>query len=128
MIGTYVLSAGYFEAYYRRAQKVRTLIGQDFRRAFEEVDVILCPTTPSPPFRAGEKTSDPLEMYLSDVFTSPANLAGLPGISIPGAFSKEGLPIGIQLIAGVLQEEKLLNIAYAFQQGTDFHKKQPKLT
>ncbi len=128
MLGTYVLSAGYFEAYYRRAQKVRTLIKRDFDLAFEKFDVVLCPTTPSPPFKAGEKTSDPLEMYLSDVFTAPANLAGLPAISLQGGFSKENLPIAIQLIGPVLSEKKLLNIAHCYQSGTKHHLKNPILS
>jgi len=127
MLGTYVLSAGYFEAYYRRAQRVRSLIKRDFDLAFQQVDAVLCPATPSPPFKAGEKTSDPLEMYLSDVFTAPLNLAGLPGIVIPGGFSTDGLPIGIQLIGPPLSEERLLNLSYCHQLGTDHHKKRPIL-
>lgn len=128
MLGTYVLSAGYFEAYYRRAQRVRTLIKNDFEKAFESIDIVLCPTTPSPPFKAGEKTSDPLEMYLSDVFTAPTNLAGLPGLSMPGGFSSDGLPIGIQIIGPTLSEDKLLNVAHNFQSGTEHHLKRPALS
>lgn len=127
MLGTYVLSAGFFDAYYRKAQRVRTLIQNDFTQAFKEVDVVLCPATPSPPFKAGEKTADPLEMYLSDVFTAPLNMAGLPGIAIPGGFSAEGLPIGIQLIGPPLSENLLFNVAHNFQLGTDYHKKRPNL-
>ncbi len=127
MLGTYVLSAGYFDAYYRRAQRVRTLIKRDFDLAFEAVDVVLSPATPTPPFQAGAKTGDPLEMYLSDVFTAPVNLAGLPGIAIPGGFSADHLPIGLQLIGPVLSESRLLNVAYGFQLGTDHHKKKPRL-
>jgi aspartyl-tRNA(Asn)/glutamyl-tRNA(Gln) amidotransferase subunit A len=127
MLGTYVLSAGFFEAYYRRAQKVRNLIKRDFDEAFKEVDVVLCPATPSPPFKAGEKTDDPLEMYLSDVFTAPLNLAGLPGIVFPGGFSSDQLPMGLQLIGPNLSEECLLNTAHAFQLETDYHKKKPAL-
>ncbi len=127
MLGTYVLSAGYFEAYYRRAQRVRTLIKQDFDNAFKQVDAVLCPTTPSPPFKAGEKTNDPLEMYLSDVFTAPLNLAGLPGVTVPGGFSVDGLPMGIQFISSPLTEERLLNLSYCFQQCTNHHKKKPPL-
>ncbi|MBN2327405.1 MAG: Asp-tRNA(Asn)/Glu-tRNA(Gln) amidotransferase subunit GatA [Candidatus Omnitrophica bacterium] len=127
MLGTYVLSAGYFDAYYRRAQRVRTLIKNDFEAAFKTVDVVLCPATPSPPFKAGEKTDDPLEMYLSDVFTAPLNLAGLPGIVIPGGFSSEGLPIGIQLIGPALSESRLFNVAHRFQMETDIHKRRPTL-
>ena len=125
MLGTYVLSAGFFEAYYRRAQKVRNLIKQDFDKAFESVDVILCPATPSPAFKAGEKTSDPLEMYLSDVFTAPLNLAGLPGIVFPGGFSSEQLPMGLQLIGPALSEQMLLNTTHCYQLGTNYHKKKP---
>lgn len=127
MLGTYVLSAGFYDAYYRRAQRVRSLIKQDFDQAFESVDVVLCPSTPSPAFKAGEKIDDPLDMYLSDVFTAPLNLAGLPGISIPGGFSSEGLPLGIQLIAPVLREDRLFQMSCNFQQGTQHHKKRPTL-
>ncbi|MEW6235513.1 MAG: Asp-tRNA(Asn)/Glu-tRNA(Gln) amidotransferase subunit GatA [Candidatus Omnitrophota bacterium] len=127
MLGTFVLSAGYYEAYYRRAQRVRTLIKNDFDAAFEKVDAVLCPATPSPPFKAGEKTDDPLEMYLSDVFTAPLNLAGLPGLVIPGGFSSDGLPISIQLIGPALSEDRLLNIAYCYQQGTNHHLMRPTL-
>lgn len=127
MLGTYVLSAGFYDAYYRRAQRVRNLIKQDFDQAFETVDVVLCPSTPSPAFKAGEKIDDPLDMYLSDVFTAPLNLAGLPGISIPGGFSSEGLPLGIQLIAPVLREDRLFQLSCNFQQGTQHHKKRPTL-
>ncbi len=127
MLGTYVLSAGYFEAYYRRAQRVRTLIKSDFDKAFKDVDVVLCPATPTPPFKAGEKTDDPLDMYLSDVFTAPLNLTGLPGLVVPGGFNDENLPIGIQFIGPTLSEARLLNIAHCFQQGTDYHLKRPPL-
>lgn len=128
MLGTYVLSAGFFDAYYRKAQKVRTLMKNDFDTAFQNVDFIVCPATPSPPFKAGEKTSDPLEMYLSDVFTAPANLAGLPGLVVPGGFNQAGLPIGLQIIGPVLSEERILNIGHAFQQATEHHKQKPPLT
>ncbi len=127
MLGTYVLSAGYFDAYYRRAQRVRTLIKNDFESAFQEVDAVLCPATPSTPFKAGEKTADPLEMYLSDVFTAPLNLAGLPGIVIPGGFSSENMPIGIQLIGPALSESRLFNLAHAYQLNTEHHKKRPSM-
>ncbi len=127
MLGTYVLSAGFYDAYYRRAQRVRTLIKNDFDAAFKEVDIVLCPATPSTPFKAGEKTGDPLEMYLSDVFTAPLNLAGLPGIVIPGGFSSDGLPISIQMIGPALQESLLLNTAHCYQLGTDHHHKRPTL-
>lgn len=115
MIGTYVLSAGYYEAYYGRAQKVRTLIRRDFAEAFERVDVILTPTTPTPAFRIGEKTDDPLTMYLSDVFTIPCNLAGIPGISVPCGLSRGGLPIGAQFLGRHLDEEAILAAAAAVE-------------
>jgi aspartyl-tRNA(Asn)/glutamyl-tRNA(Gln) amidotransferase subunit A len=127
MIGTYVLSAGYYDAYYLKAQKVRTLIKQDFERAFSQVDVLLTPTTPSPAFLAGSKTNDPLSMYLSDLMTIPVNLAGLPALSLPCGFSSTGLPIGLQMIANVLREDVLLQVAYAYEQSTDWHKRQPPL-
>ncbi len=116
MLGTYVLSAGYYDAYYKKAQKVRRLIKQDFDKAFNEVDIILTPTTPSTAFKIGEKSSDPLEMYLSDIYTTSANLAGIPGISVPAAKSSEGLPIGIQLLANQFEEEKLLQMSYFIQE------------
>jgi aspartyl-tRNA(Asn)/glutamyl-tRNA(Gln) amidotransferase subunit A len=116
MLGTYVLSAGYYDAYYRKAQKVRRLIKNDFDKAFSEVDIILTPTTPTTAFKIGEKSSDPLEMYLSDVYTTSANLAGLPGISIPVAKSSEGLPIGMQLFADQFNEEKLFQMSYFIQE------------
>jgi len=127
MLGTYVLSAGYYDAYYLKAQKVRTLIARDFRRAFEQVDAVALPTSPTPAFRFGEKTEDPLAMYLSDVFTITANLAGLPGISVPGGFSSSGLPIGFQLLGRPFEESTLLRLAYALEQTTDFHQKRPPL-
>lgn len=127
MLGTYALSAGYYDAYYLKAQKVRTLIKQDFEQAFEKVDVLVCPTAPTPPFKAGEKISDPLTMYLSDLMTIPVNLSGLPGMSIPCGFDDQGLPIGMQLIGKVLGEEQLFQVAYAYEQSTDWHLKQPPL-
>ena len=127
MLGTYALSAGYYDAYYLKAQKVRTLIKQDFDRAFEDVDVLVCPTSPSTAFKAGEKTDDPLEMYLSDLMTIPVNLAGLPGMSIPCGFDSQGLPIGLQLISNVLREDVLFHTAHAYEQATQWHKKQPSL-
>lgn len=127
MLGTYALSAGYYDAYYLKAQKVRTLIKQDFEEAFEKVDVLVCPTAPTTSFKAGEKTSDPLTMYLSDLMTIPVNLSGLPGISIPCGFDDQGLPIGMQLIGKVLGEEQVLQVAYAYEQSTDWHLKQPPL-
>lgn len=111
MLGTYVLSAGYYDAYYRKAQKVRRLLKQDFDEAFKTVDVILTPTTPTPAFKIGEKSSDPLEMYLSDIYTTSANLAGIPGINIPIGYNKVGLPIGMQLMANQFEELKLLQLS-----------------
>lgn len=116
LIGTYALSAGYVDAFYRKAQQVRTLIRRDFDRAFEAVDVLLTPTSPTTAFRFGAHTNDPLAMYLADLLTIPANLAGLPAISLPCGFDVEGLPIGLQLITGVLQEERLLQVAHAYEQ------------
>ena len=116
LIGTYALSAGYVDAYYRKAQQVRTLIRRDFDAAFETVDVLLTPTTPTTAFRSGAHADDPLGMYLADLLTIPANLAGLPAISVPCGFDGEGLPIGLQLITGVLQEERLLQVAHQFEQ------------
>jgi len=124
MIGTYVLSAGYYDAYYIKAQKMRRLISDDFEQAFKQVDVIMGPTTPSPAFKIGEKTDDPLSMYLSDLYTGAVNLAGLPGMSIPAGFDK-GLPVGLQLIGNYFDEARLLNIAHQFQQTTDWHQKMP---
>jgi aspartyl-tRNA(Asn)/glutamyl-tRNA(Gln) amidotransferase subunit A len=125
MLGTYALSAGYYDAYYIKAQKVRTLIKQDFEKAFEQVDILVTPTTPTTAFKAGEKTSDPLSMYLSDLMTIPVNLAGLPGISIPCGFDDRGLPIGMQLIANVLREDLLLQASYAYEQSTTWHQQSP---
>ncbi|NEQ33195.1 MAG: Asp-tRNA(Asn)/Glu-tRNA(Gln) amidotransferase subunit GatA [Leptolyngbya sp. SIO4C5] len=127
MIGTYALSAGYYDAYYLKAQKVRTLIKQDFEKAFAQVDVLVCPTSPTTAFKAGEKTDDPLSMYLSDLMTIPVNLAGLPGMSLPCGFDEQGLPIGLQLISNVLREDLLFEVAYAYEQSTEWHKKHPKL-
>ena len=127
MLGTYALSAGYYDAYYLKAQKVRTLIKQDFDRAFAEVDVLVCPTSPSTAFKAGEKTDDPLSMYLSDLMTIPVNLAGLPGMSIPCGFDAQGLPIGLQLVSNVLREDVLFHTAHAYEQATEWHQKQPSL-
>ena len=127
MIGTYALSAGYYDAYYLKAQKVRTLIKQDFENAFSEVDVLVCPTSPTTAFKAGEKTDDPISMYLSDLMTIPVNLAGLPGISLPCGFDEKGLPIGIQMISNVLQEDLLLQTAYVYEQATDWHHRTPSL-
>jgi aspartyl-tRNA(Asn)/glutamyl-tRNA(Gln) amidotransferase subunit A len=115
MIGTYALSAGYYDAFYGKAQKVRTLIRDDFARAFGEADVLLTPTAPTPAFRIGEKTDDPLTMYLSDIFTIPCNLAGIPGLSVPCGLSAEGLPIGAQLLSNHFREETLFAAAGAIE-------------
>jgi aspartyl-tRNA(Asn)/glutamyl-tRNA(Gln) amidotransferase subunit A len=125
MIGTYALSAGYYDAYYLKAQKVRTLIKQDFEQAFEQVDVLVSPTAPSTAFKAGDKTTDPLSMYLIDLMTIPVNLAGLPGISVPCGFDGQGLPIGLQIIGNVLREDQVLQVAYAYEQATEWHKQTP---
>ncbi|MEE9262869.1 MAG: Asp-tRNA(Asn)/Glu-tRNA(Gln) amidotransferase subunit GatA [Vicinamibacteria bacterium] len=127
MLGTYVLSAGYYDAYYVKAQKVRTLIARDFQQAFEQVDAVALPTTPTPAFELGEKLEDPLQMYLSDVFTITANLVGIPGISVPAGFSGDGLPIGLQLLGKHFAETTVLRLAYAFEQATDFAQKRPPL-
>ena len=127
ILGTYVLSSGYYDAYYLRAQKVRTLIRQDFLKAFEEVDLIASPTTPTPAFKIGEKAGDPLQMYLSDIYTISCNLAGLCGISVPCGFSETGLPIGLQLLGKPFGESDLLRAAHAYEQATDWHKHRPNL-
>ena len=121
MIGAYALSSGYYDAYYSQAQKLRRLISNDFSSAFEECDVIMGPTTPSPAFEAGSRSDDPVAMYLNDIYTIPANLAGLPAGSIPAGFTTNGLPTGLHLITPYLQEAKMLNIAHKFQQLTDWH-------
>jgi aspartyl-tRNA(Asn)/glutamyl-tRNA(Gln) amidotransferase subunit A len=123
MLGTYALSAGYYDAYYLRAQKVRTLIREDFTRAFEQVDAILSPISPVPPFKLGEKVNDPLSMYLMDVFTLPCNLAGLPGLSLPCGFTKASLPIGLQILGKPFDEARMLRIARAFEREHDFHRR-----
>ncbi|WP_372742621.1 Asp-tRNA(Asn)/Glu-tRNA(Gln) amidotransferase subunit GatA [Neptunomonas sp.] len=124
MVGTYALSEGFYDAYYKKAQQIRRLIQQDFVRVLSEVDVIMGPTTPTPAFRLGEKTSDPVEMYMEDIFTLSLNLAGLPGMSIPCGMSN-GLPVGLQVIGNYFAEEKLLNVAHKFQQATDWHTLKP---
>ena len=126
MLGTYALSAGYYDAYYLKALKVRTLIKQDFDRAFEKYDVLICPTSPTTAFRRGEKMDDPLQMYLSDITTISVNLAGIPGISVPAGFS-EGLPVGMQIIGRPFAEGNLLKVAHAFERSTDYHSKHPKI-
>lgn len=127
MLGTYALSAGYYEAYYLKALKVRTLVRQDFAQAYGDVDLLLTPTTPTPAFRFGENTEDPIQMYLADVFTVSANLAGLPAISLPCGFSSAGLPIGLQLIGPAWSEDVVLRAARAFEREHDFHQRRPSL-
>lgn len=127
ILGSYVLSSGYYDAYYLRAQKVRTLIRRDFERAFESVDAILTPTSPTPAFKFGEKTANPLAMYLSDICTINVNLAGLPGISVPCGFTPEGLPVGLQIIGKAFRESELLSIAYAYEQAAGFSDAHPNL-
>lgn len=126
-LGTYVLSSGYYDAYYLRAQKVRSLIRADFMKAFEEVDVLLTPTTPTPAFEKGERVSNPLTMYLNDIYTSSVNLAGLPGISVPCGFAKSGLPMGLQLIGKPFDEATLLGAANQYEKAHDFSGKHPQL-
>ena len=125
IIGTYCLSAGYYDAYYKKASQVRTLIIEDFRKAFEICDVIISPVAPTPAFKIGEKADDPLTMYLSDIFTLSANLAGIPGMSVPCGFSSGVLPIGLQIMGKHFSEEILLKTAYNFELATDFHKRKP---
>ncbi len=127
MLGTYALSAGYYDAYYGQAQKVRTLIKRDFEAAFQTVDVIAAPVAPTTAFRPGEHTEDPLAMYLEDVFTLPANLAGVPGLAFPVGFDREGLPVGMQLMGPHFREDILLRAAHAYQQVTDWHRRSPDL-
>jgi aspartyl-tRNA(Asn)/glutamyl-tRNA(Gln) amidotransferase subunit A len=127
MLGTFALSSGYYDAYYLKAQRVRTLVKRDFEEAFQKVDLLVTPTTPEVAFRKGEKTEDPLKMYLSDIFTNSVNLAGVPGISIPCGFSKEGLPVGLQIIGRHFDEETVLRAAHAYEQSTEWHTRRPAL-
>jgi aspartyl-tRNA(Asn)/glutamyl-tRNA(Gln) amidotransferase subunit A len=120
LIGTYVLSAGYYDAYYLRAQRIRSLILRDFTQAFERVDAVLTPATPSTAFAIGEKSDDPIAMYLNDVFTVPGNLAGLPGISVPAGLGEDGLPLGLQVIGRAFDEETVLKVARAIERAADF--------
>jgi aspartyl-tRNA(Asn)/glutamyl-tRNA(Gln) amidotransferase subunit A len=126
MLGTYALSAGYYDAYYLKAQKVRTLIRREFDQAFEKYDALVTPTSPTVPFKLGEKVDDPVQMYLSDVCTLPINIAGLPAISVPAGFA-DGLPIGMQIIGKPFDEETILRIAFAYEQATDWHKRKPPI-
>ncbi len=127
MLGTYALSSGYYEAYYHKAQQVRTLIKRDFDRAFDRVHLIVTPTAPTAAFRLGEKVDDPLQMYLSDIFTISVNLAGIPAVSLPCGFTSEGLPIGLQILGRPFDETTILKGAYAFEQATEWHSKRPSL-
>jgi len=127
MLGTYALSAGYYEAYYKKGQQVRTLIKRDFEEAFKSVDVIATPTAPTAAFKIGEKSADPLQMYLSDIFTISVNLAGIPGISIPCGFTKDNLPVGLQLLGRHFDEENILHFAYAYEQAMEWHRKRASL-
>jgi aspartyl-tRNA(Asn)/glutamyl-tRNA(Gln) amidotransferase subunit A len=127
MLGTYALSSGYYDAYYKKAQQVRTLIKTDFENAFKQVDVIVTPTSPTAAFRLGEKTEDPLQMYLADIFTISVNLAGVPGISVPCGFTPGNLPIGLQLIGRHFDEETLLKASFAYEQSTEWHERKPAL-
>ncbi|OGW19011.1 MAG: aspartyl/glutamyl-tRNA amidotransferase subunit A [Nitrospirae bacterium GWC2_57_13] len=127
MLGTYALSAGYYDAYYKKGQQVRTLIKRDFDEAFKTVDIIATPTAPTAAFKIGEKSADPLQMYLSDIFTISVNLAGIPGISIPCGFTKGGLPIGLQILGRHFDEETVLRAAFAYEQATEWHKMRPKI-
>jgi aspartyl-tRNA(Asn)/glutamyl-tRNA(Gln) amidotransferase subunit A len=125
LIGTYVLSHGYYDAYYVRAQRIRRLIANDFARAFREVDLIAGPTSPSVAFALGAKTADPVQMYLNDIYTIPANLAGLPGLSIPCGFGEKDLPVGLQLVGDYFGEAMMLGVAHQYQQATDWHRRVP---
>ncbi|NQT07068.1 MAG: Asp-tRNA(Asn)/Glu-tRNA(Gln) amidotransferase subunit GatA [Candidatus Omnitrophica bacterium] len=127
ILGTYVLSSGYYDAYYLKALKVRTKLKEDFDKVFKDFACIVTPTSPTPAFKIGERIDDPLSMYLSDIFTIPANLTGIPGISIPCGFTKKNLPIGLQILAKPFNEETLIRTAYTFEENTDFHKRKPDI-
>jgi aspartyl-tRNA(Asn)/glutamyl-tRNA(Gln) amidotransferase subunit A len=127
MVGTYVLSHGYYDAYYIKAQKIRRLIANDFAAAFAGCDVILGPVAPTAAFNLGEKSGDPVQMYLSDIYTLSVNLAGLPAMSVPAGFADNGRPVGLQIIGNYFGEAKMLNVAHQFQQATDWHSKAPAL-
>jgi len=124
MIGAYALSAGYYDAYYLKAQKIRRLISDDYKAAFNEVDAVLSPTSPTTAFKVNEKSDDPITMYLSDIYTIGVNLAGLPGISLPVGF-QQGLPVGMQLVSNYFEEQTLLNLGHQYQQQTDYHLQMP---
>jgi aspartyl-tRNA(Asn)/glutamyl-tRNA(Gln) amidotransferase subunit A len=125
MLGTYALSAGYYDAYYAKAQAVRTMIQRDFDTVFQDVDLLVSPVMPTPAFRLGERLEDPLQMYLSDIYTIPASLAGLPAISVPCGLSGKGLPIGLQLVGRLFEENIVLRAAYAYEQATNWRSKRP---
>ncbi|MDH5571705.1 MAG: amidase family protein, partial [Gammaproteobacteria bacterium] len=125
LVGAYALSAGYYDAYYLKAQKVRRMISDDFIQAFKQVDVIMSPTTPSVAFNIGEKADDPITMYLSDIYTIAVNLAGLPGMSVPAGFVNN-MPVGLQIIGNYFEEAQLLNVAHQYQQVTDWHRRTPE--
>jgi aspartyl-tRNA(Asn)/glutamyl-tRNA(Gln) amidotransferase subunit A len=125
MVGTYALSAGYYDAYYLKAQKLRRLIAEDFKKAFEQVDVLMGPVVPSVAYNLGEKTNDPVSMYLGDIYTIPVNLAGLPAMSLPAGFAK-GRPVGLQVIGNYFSEAKLLNVGHQYQQVTNWHMRTPE--
>jgi aspartyl-tRNA(Asn)/glutamyl-tRNA(Gln) amidotransferase subunit A len=127
LVGTYVLSHGYYDAYYLQAQKVRRLIAQDFAAAFERCDLILGPTSPTVAFRVGEQIADPVTMYLNDIYTIGANLAGLPAMSIPCGFGRDGLPVGLQIVGDYFSEARMLNLAHRFQRATDWHLRLPAM-
>jgi len=127
MIGTYVLSSGYYDAYYKKAQKVRTLIIQDFQKVFEEVDVLIAPVSPFPAFKMGEKLNDPLAMYMADVFTIPMSCSGVPALSVPCGFTSENLPVGMQIVGPQFREDLLLQVGAAYEQSTEWHKRKPEL-
>ncbi|WP_255470980.1 amidase family protein, partial [Myxococcus sp. CA010] len=127
MLGTFALSSGYYDAHYLRAQKVRTLIREDFTRAFQQVDALVSPTSPVPAFKLGEKVEDPLSMYLMDIYTLPCNLAGLPGLSVPCGFTKAGLPVGLQILGRPFDEAGLLRIARAYEREHDFFRRSAPL-
>jgi aspartyl-tRNA(Asn)/glutamyl-tRNA(Gln) amidotransferase subunit A len=126
LIGTYVLSHGYYDAYYIQAQRVRRLVARDFAEAFQRCDLIMGPTSPTTAFRLGEKVNDPVQMYLNDIYTIPANLAGLPGLSVPCGFDEKGLPVGLQIIGNYFAEARMLGVAHQYQQATDWHARAPK--
>ena len=127
MLGTYALSAGYYDAYYLKAQRVRAFIKQDFDEAFRRCDAIITPTAPSTAFKIGEKIEDPLQMYLSDIYTISVNLAGLPALSLPCGFDGDGMPIGLQIIGKHFDEATILRLAYAYEQATEWHRRKPRI-